>query len=234
MASRVLLYDIGKEFKKSENFVYEAKRKYFQQMEKSISQTENRGRGEYPPVYPLAKDDPDKLIKFLKETFETINWIISNWNVYIAEKTIPLKPLLDMWKFAKGEFDKIIKLLSSDVIETLDSNKSVDIKKELKKKGLTNNSLESKLLLVDFGHVEMLLAYDDYENSSKTIKEYSKTSKIASKIGRTILKIRKLENQSASSKWLSAAIIIIGSILDVLDIKSPLTEFLEALSLTLE
>ena len=108
----------------------------------------------------------------------------------------------------------------------------MNVEQELSKRGLTEKSLESKLLLVDFGHVEMLLAYDDYESSVKSVKNYSLISKIAKTLGPQILKIRKLENQTSSSKWLSTAIIIIGSVLDALGISSPLTEFLDLLALS--
>ena len=213
---------------------FEGKLKYSETTKKLKQKITRPDGNEFPPVYPRIKDDPEKLIQFLRETRGTINWILTNWAIYRPEKHSLKKSFDNMWKIAKPEFNVLMELLSTNVIETPDSKRAINVEKELSKKGLTEESLESKFFIVDFGHVEMLLAYDDYENSVKSIKTRSMTFKIANKVGRQILKIRKSENQTASSKWLSAAIVIIGSVLDALGIKSPLTEFLELLALSVE
>lgn len=221
-----MLFHTGKDIKKrkfQKDFELMIK-SYASQKKKTYDK--RKDGDDVPLIYPDAIDDYDKLKEFLKETKKTIDWIFTNWLMYRPGKKLMKKSLEKMWEFASLDLQKII----DDFEVNLSKNR--DNQNGFKKLGLTGESLQSKLVLVDFGHIEMLLAFEDYSHSNQLIKMHSKTSTIAKRIGTRILKIRKIENQTASSKWLDAAIIIIGSILDALGIKSPITEFLEMLSLS--
>ena len=188
----------------------------------------NKPPNKFPDIYVDAKDDRDRLLRFLKDVEEGMHMLFDNWNMYFYKFPALKNSYLKMWREINRDDD------GQNAFKTLRLHLQDCPFEHLEQSGLTGISLETKLIECQLAKTSLYFEQEIHKELEEKIKEKSELDRFYKIITKTRWNKQQKDTMKSGSKWVDVIQILLDSILDALKVKTPIKEVFDLLSLKLK